>query len=254
MLKRLFDVKRDSDMRRLNDSIGKEYAIETHMHTAEASRCAEASGSEMARFYKKLGYSGMIVTDHFFNGNTAIPPHFSWEERVRLFCLGYEEAAREGNRIGLDVFLGWEYGYFGTEFITIGLNKEWLLSSPDVLNWGVEEYLTRVRSDGGFVIHAHPFREAPYIRSQRFFPDMVDAVEVINSRNVQMEWDQKAHRYALEHRLAMTSGSDSHDARVIPNGGMIMSRRPRTVMDIISDFRNGTCPRMIGSERLVSKN
>ena len=42
------------------------YVYETHMHTSEASACAGSTGTQMARAYKAAGYTGIIVTDHFF--------------------------------------------------------------------------------------------------------------------------------------------------------------------------------------------
>ena len=46
---------------------------ETHAHTSETSRCSHISGGELAEFYKSLGYTGLFITDHFFNGNTTVP-------------------------------------------------------------------------------------------------------------------------------------------------------------------------------------
>ena len=89
------------------------YRYETHLHTCEGSACASASGAEMARVHKELGYTGIFVTDHFFNGNTAVPRELPWRERVRLFCLGYERARDEGEKIGLDVFFGFEFARAG---------------------------------------------------------------------------------------------------------------------------------------------
>ena len=92
------------------------YLYETHMHTSEASACAGSTGAQMARAYKEAGYTGIIVTDHFFYGNTSVDRSLPWEEWVRRFCLGYEHAKAEGERIGLSVFFGWEACYEGTEF------------------------------------------------------------------------------------------------------------------------------------------
>ena len=60
------------------------YKYEPHLHTKEASACAILTGAEQARLYKDLGYSGIIVTDHFFNGNTCIPKHLPWS--IKLTC------------------------------------------------------------------------------------------------------------------------------------------------------------------------
>ena len=56
------------------------YKYETHLHTKEASACASSTGAEMARAYQAAGYAGIIVTDHFFNGNTAVPANLPWEK------------------------------------------------------------------------------------------------------------------------------------------------------------------------------
>ena len=49
------------------------FLYETHMHTSQGSACAHSTGEEMARAYHERGYTGIIVTDHFFNGNSAVP-------------------------------------------------------------------------------------------------------------------------------------------------------------------------------------
>lgn len=49
------------------------FRYETHLHTAEGSGCASASGAEQARRYKALGYDGIIVTDHFSMATVLLP-------------------------------------------------------------------------------------------------------------------------------------------------------------------------------------
>ena len=46
------------------------YFYDTHVHTSEASACAKNTGAEMARAAKAAGYTGIIITDHAWNGNT----------------------------------------------------------------------------------------------------------------------------------------------------------------------------------------
>lgn len=65
---------------------------ETHLHTCQSSKCGRSTGAEHARYYKSIGYTGIIVTDHFFGGNTAAPREGNWEDRVNAFCRGYEDA------------------------------------------------------------------------------------------------------------------------------------------------------------------
>ena len=85
------------------------YKYETHLHTKEGSACAGSTGAQMALEHKRQGYDGIFITDHFFNGNTAVPKNLPWKERVNLFVAGYESAKQQGDQIGLDVFFGFEY-------------------------------------------------------------------------------------------------------------------------------------------------
>lgn len=216
----------------------KGYIYETHMHTSEGSACGRNTAAEMTRAYAEAGYTGIIITDHFFYGNTAVDRSLSWEQWVEGYCLGYEHAREEGEKYGLQVFFGWESGYQGTEFLIYGLDKEWLLSHPEIKDATVEEQYRLVHRDGGIVVHAHPFREASYIAEIRLFPDYVDAVEGINaahSGRTKMchghpEYNDRAMAYAAEHNLPLTAGSDQHTVEMI-GGGMVFSRKLQDIHD-----------------------
>ncbi len=186
------------------------YRYETHLHTAEVSRCATAPAREQVRFYKKLGYTGIWVTDHFLNGNTTVPrTGMSWKDRVDMFCSGYEEALDEGKKLGIDVFFGFEVSCFGIDFLTYGLDKQWLYDHEDVDLMEITDYLDLARKEGGFIVHAHPFREADYIPYFRLMPRQVDAVETINASRKDFEND-RAIEYAKAYELPGTAGSDDH--------------------------------------------
>lgn len=187
------------------------YKYETHVHTCEGSACASASGAAQAMFYKSRGFTGIVVTDHFFNGNTAIPHELPWEEKVNHFCLGYENAKEQGKKIGLDVFFGWEYSYHGADLLTYGLDKQWLLKHPMVMDMDVNSYCDFVREQGGIIVHAHPFREADYIAMIRLFPRKCDACEIINSCRTDFE-NNMAKLYAESYGLMPFAGSDNHSA------------------------------------------
>ena len=187
------------------------YKYETHVHTSETSACASANGAAQAMFYKSKGYTGIVVTDHFFNGNTSVPHELPWEEKVNRFCLGYEKAKEQGDKIGLDVFFGWEYSYHGADLLTYGLDKQWLLKHPIVMDMDVNSYCDFVREQGGIIVHAHPFREADYIAMIRLFPRKCDACEIINSCRSDFE-NNMAKYYAESYGLRPFAGSDNHSA------------------------------------------
>lgn len=216
----------------------KGYLYDTHVHTSEGSACAENSGAEMARAYAAGGYTGIIVTDHFFYGNTAVDRGLPWKEWTERFCLGYEHARAEGEKLGLQVFFGWESGYDGTEFLVYGLDGQWLAQHPEIKDATVQEQFVLVHAGGGIVCQAHPYREAPYIKEIRLFPEYVDAVEGVNATHSDREgrtlhhpeFNDRAIAYAKEHGLPMTAGSDQHTVEML-EGGMVFSRRLADIHD-----------------------
>ena len=187
------------------------HKYETHLHTSEVSACASATGEAQAKFYKSKGYAGIIVTDHFFNGNSAIPRELPWYEKVNLFCKGYENAKKCGDEIGIDVFFGWEYSYRGADFLTYGLDKEWLIKNPIIMDMDVNSYCDFVRDEGGIIVHAHPFREASYIPMIHLLPRKCDGCEIVNSNRTEFE-NRMAALYAENYDLLPFAGSDNHSA------------------------------------------
>lgn len=185
------------------------YIYETHLHTNQASACSHVQGKDYISKYIDAGYQGIIVTDHFFRGNTAIPPSISWKERVKQFTKGYEQAKETGLQKGLDVFFGWEENYFGTEFLIYGLSPQWLMEHPEAGEWSIAQQFEAVSKAGGCVIQAHPFRDRFYISQIRLYPYLVHGVEGFNGGNMSHE-DLLANLYADYFKLPKTAGTDIH--------------------------------------------
>ena len=223
----------------------KTYLYETHLHTSESSACGLLSAAEMVRKFKDAGYTGIVVSDHFVGGNTTVDLSLPWEEVVEAFCKGYENAKAEGDKIGLQVFFAWESGFQGTEFLIYGLDKQWLLAHPEIRGCTIEEQYAIVHRAGGLVIHAHPFREEPYIKEVRLFPEHVDAVEGINATHSSVnsnshknpKWNDMAMAYAEKYHLPVTAGSDQHKHALI-GGGMIFARKMVNIRDLCDASRN----------------
>lgn len=187
------------------------YRYETHLHTCLASACGISTGAEHARFYHAMGYRGIIVTDHFFGGNTCVPRYLPWKEKIDLYCAGYEDALAEGRKLGLEVFFGWEQGYGDDEYLVYGLDKQWLYDHPEIEKCSRARQLEMVHADGGCVIQAHPFRDRAYVQHVRLGLQYCDGIEAVNAANNPMN-DACALRYAKEYNLLITAGSDNHNS------------------------------------------
>ncbi|MDR0602074.1 MAG: PHP domain-containing protein [Treponema sp.] len=197
------------------------FLYETHLHTARSSACGVSTGPEYVQGYIDLGYQGIIVTDHFYNGNTAVNRRLPWREWVKRFCEGYEETRNEGERRGLDVFFGWEETFDGCDdYLIYGLDREWLLDHPEARKWTRAEQYRTVRAAGGCVVQAHPFRQHAYITTVRLSPLCSDGAEAANGGNHERSYDALAMRYAKRAGLAVTAGSDIHEASRLDEGNV----------------------------------
>lgn len=214
------------------------YIYETHLHTSEASLCGNLPGAEYIDFMKSRGYSGIIVTDHFFNGNTCISQELPWKERIEAFYQGYENARKAAEGTDFSVFFGLEVNYDRDEYLLYGLDKQWLLDRPDLLSYSRKELYDAVKESGGLMIQAHPFRERFYITEIHLSPDMCDGIEVYNAGNVSWQ-NALAHDYAKEHNLPVIAGSDVHFKTADSMGGISVSYPLKTMNDFIQAFKNG---------------
>ena len=185
------------------------YRYETHLHTLPSSKCARCGVRGNLEFYKKLGYRGVFITNHFLDGNSSVDKSLSYEERILANFADYEEGVKIGREIGIDVFLGAELSYKGTDFLVYGLDTEWFLAHPEIMDMKKSEELPFMMAEGALVIQAHPFREARYIDHIRLLPRCVQGVEIYNSNRTDFE-NKLAREYAKNYSLLTFAGSDNH--------------------------------------------
>lgn len=189
------------------------YRYETHLHTSPVSKCATVGVMDSITYYKKLGYDGVFITNHFLDGNLNIDRSAPYEEKINFYFSDYEEGVKIGKEIGIKVFSGVEMSYKGTDFLVYGLDKEWYLSHPQIMDMCKTEELALLMECGALVIQAHPFREARYIDHIRLFPRSVHGVEVINASRTEFV-NQMAKWYAENYNLIEFAGSDNHSAGI----------------------------------------
>lgn len=209
------------------------FLYETHMHTCQASACGVSKGSEHVHYYKDQGYSGIIVTDHFFGGNTAVDRHLPWDQFVDGFWAGYEDAAEEGQKIGLDVFFGLEQNFAGDEYLVYGLTKQFMKEHPEMPRWTRKQQLDIVHAAGGCVVQAHPFRMRPwYMNRIRIGLEFCDGVEVANVGNDPQD-DARCMLMAKEKNLVMIAGSDNHRSPAKEIYGVELDRKLNGIEDFV---------------------
>jgi len=214
------------------------HLYEIHMHTSPVSKCARSTVKEMLTYYASMGYRGVFVTNHFIDGNINIDRSLPYEDRIRFYFSDYEEAKRLEKEYGIDVFLGVELWYGGTDFLVFGLDREWFLAHPEIEGMKKSDELRLMRAEGALIIQAHPFREANYIDHIRLFPRCVDGIEVINASRTEFE-NAMADHLADAYGLIKVAGSDAHSVSRKKLAGIRTETPIESVDDFISRVRRG---------------
>ena len=247
------------------------YRYEMHCHDCLCSKCAHSLPEEMAQAYYEAGYAGVVFTNHFLRGNTAVNRRLPWDEKVRAYYDAYLRAVRWAEGKEFSVFFGLEHHYGGgKEVLTYGIDLDFLLAHPDLDRLPLREYARLVRAGGGFVAQAHPFREAPYIDPDPApDPSCLDGAEVFNYGNLEdelvfrQEYESRygplaetdfygvgqeigyqnlhAAQFARKHRLIPLSGADVHrkDYPGIGQAGMAFPERITSAKDLVQALREG---------------
>lgn len=215
------------------------YRYETHLHTYPVSKCAKSTVRENLELYKKLGYSGVFITNHFIDGNINIDKKRPYEELMDFYFSDYEEALKIGKELGIAVFAGIESSFGGTDFLIYGLEKTWFLAHPEIVDMKKSEQLRFYMENGALVIQAHPFHEASYIDHIRLFPRCVHGVEIYNACRSQFANDL-AEAYAKAYGLIPFAGTDIHNAATRSAfGGMETDSPIEDEQDFIHRVLNG---------------
>ena len=202
----------------------EQFLYETHLHTVQASACGKVKGADYIEYMKSKGYQGIIVTDHFFNGNSCVPYYIPWKDRVKWYCSGYEDALAASRGKNFDVLFGIEFNFRGDEYLIYGVDEKWLLENDDLLRLSRRQVHRRVHEGGGVMIQAHPYRDRCYLSEIILTPEISDGIEIYNAANPDNE-NALGYQYAMELGVPMTSGSDIHFFYDGAMGGMLLPAR-----------------------------
>lgn len=171
-----------------------------HAHTW-FSRDSTNSPEAFVKAAIKRGLDAIAVTDH--NSCAAWSPVKKLAGRKLRIVQGIEiETVRDGTKRGEIL------GLFLTDPVT---TKQ------------LDEAIDQIKGQGGLFVVPHPFDTAAIILNPAKFANPrkrllclddvvaeVDAIEAFNSHSLRESYGQKAQRYASDHRLGITAGSDAH--------------------------------------------
>ena len=214
--------------------------FELHAHTSECDLAAHASGAELVRLYHAAGYSGMVITDHYF------ATFYKWfvdelagkthREVMARRLKGYYAAREEGEKLGFTVLPGAEVRFdkspYGiNDFLVFGCDEEFFLTAPRLNNLTSLEELNTVLPENACVVLAHPFR----VKMTVMDPTPLFGIEAHNGLTEPYR-NAMAEDYARHFGKPVTSGSDCHHPDHTCKGGIetpCIIRTPRDLTDVL---------------------
>ena len=117
------------------------YKYELHCHTGEVSTCADAPAAQIVERYKKAGYDGIVITDHF-SGMTFSPfNYFNPQKNAEHYLKGYREALKAAGD-DFTVLLGMEIRFFLTrnDYLVYGVTEDFLRLNGDLMAKNLKDY------------------------------------------------------------------------------------------------------------------
>lgn len=218
---------------------GMYYKTDLHCHTSEISECSSESAVDTAERYVKLGYTSVVITNHFTRYG-YVHSGVSYEEYVdRHFEVAENTAKLFKGRLNVIPGLELNVKHTGNDYLVFGATREVLYSIPNIFDMPINEIHDHLSANGCLLIQAHPMRfEVTLVR-----PHWVDGYEVLNTHVNHPNHNDIAMLIAKSiggEGKILTAGSDHHDACQTPSSG-IMTKEPivsaSQLVDVLKEGR-----------------
>lgn len=211
--------------------------IELHFHTSESSPCGRVSAKKGMAMYKEAGYDGIVVTDHFSRDVHGRRDGREWKRVVDLFLKGYGQAKKEGEKLGLRVYLGMElrFPHDENDFLVYGLDEEYLMSHPWLYEKELYQVYKEMNQAGIEIFQAHPFRGS----CSPAKPEYLSGVEILNGNPRHDSHNDLAGDWAKQHGLRGICGSDFHQVEDLTGTGIRVPVLPESEKELARILKSG---------------
>lgn len=223
-----------------------QYKTELHLHTSPASGCSEIPPEVAVKNYAELGYHSVVVCNHFYPGMRF---RENKQQCLDAYLADYDAAVEAGKKYGVHVILGCEIRFTENfnDYLLFGIDKEFLNAAYDCLDMGIEAFSKQFRGDGRLLIQAHPFRNG----MTEVAPEYLDGIESFNLHPNHNSRVAMASKYAKEHRLIETAGTDYHHPGHEGMTALLTETEIETSRDIVGVLRSGNYLFEIGGSILI---
>lgn len=216
-----------------------EYKYQMHCHTTPCSACGRITPYNIVHSLKDNGFSGAVLTNHFYNGNTGIDKSLPWKKFVSFYEKDYYDCKRIADSFGIDILFGIEENIGnGQEILCYGLTPKMLYEHSELREGNLELWYNTLSPLGVLIIQAHPFRHRNYTSTGVRPLELLDGIEMLNFGNLS-EDNEEAVSFAQAHtELITTSGADAHLPHQLNKGGIITDKRIKNEAELASVLKS----------------
>lgn len=220
------------------------FKYDLHVHTDETSSCGKVRASEMVDLYLKEGYTGVVITDHYYKGFFEKRcGSLNWNEKIDRYLEGYNNALKAAAGKDFDVLLGMELKFDDSdnEYLVFGIDECFLRENMELYKLELKKFRQLIEDKDILIFQAHPFR-TNMTRAKR---ELIDGIEVYNGNPRHDSNNETAYRYAVENDLMMVSGSDFHQICDLARGGIEVEQRITTSKKLVDVIKRGGVKKLI---------
>lgn len=198
------------------------YKYQMHCHLTPCSHCGRIKPDDFVSSLYNGGYSGAVITNHFYNGNTGIDRELPWKKFVSFYEKDYLLCKRMSSECGLDILFGIEeHVGDGKEILCYGITPEMLYSNPQLKEKNLKIWYETLAPLGVVIIQAHPFRKRNYVADAGLLPsEYIHGIELYNSANQPEDNLSAKKAYEENPDFIVTSGADAHWAQNLTKAGI----------------------------------
>ena len=198
--------------------------IDLHIHTSPRSACSYIDPHELIQEARRLKLDGICLTEH----------------QVLWDANDVDKLARKG---GIKIFRGNEFTTNQGDILVFGLYKD----IKELLM--IQELREEVKTAGGFMIAAHPFRGFKTFgigqlqmtveqACKRKVLEFVDAIEVGNGK-LSPEENDMARKVAEKRGLPGTGGSDAHRVDEVGKWLTVFEKEIQNELELVQELHAG---------------
>ena len=205
--------------------------IDMHVHSSDFSPCGEISVAELVPLYRKAGFDGFALTDHFFRGGAEIRKKEGHPDFGKAYLEHFRRAEESVRGTGFRIFLGLEMRFDESpdDFLVYGMPEDLFAQWDALLAMGLKNFSALAQERGFPVYQAHPFRDGIRIVN----PAYLFGMEVVNGHSMFDNRNDIARAWAAKYDLHKIAGSDCHELCDLGSAGIETDETIRDTADLL---------------------